>query len=63
MRGVRTGDMACRFPECRNRVKRRGYCDDCRRVMAEQVAATNSVLFPPSRPYTPRVISVLKPGR
>ena len=60
MQGVKTGDLACMFAECKSRVKGRRFCDRCRRVMAEQTAATNRILFPPRQPYTPRVVTVLR---
>lgn len=56
----KTGDYACRFPECKNRVlKRQRFCGECDRITKQQLAAINRVLFPKPQPYTPKVVKVL----
>lgn len=59
MRVQKTGDYSCRFSECTGRVKRRQqFCTRCIRVVKEQLAAANSVLFPPPQPHTPKVYTI-----
>lgn len=59
MRGVKTGDHACKGPECGRRVKVKGrHCESCQRQLNEVSKAAQAILFPPAQPYMPRVVTV-----
>ena len=63
MRGVKTGDHACknRSEGCRNRnPKPRRFCPACTQAMHDIGALVHRLNNPQPRPYEPRVVRVLK---